>query len=217
MPDVENHTTTSNEPQIMFTKYSSYLVSDLKHLKGPNGAYLPVQPVMALCRCGKSKHKPYCDGSHSKIGFSGDKDPKRWPDKLRNHAGKDITIHYKLGVCSHDESCVKGLPAVFDRNRKPWINPDGASVGEIISIIEKCPSGALSYTIGSKRYQDLDREPMIEVAENGPLKVVGGILLKDDINSKPECHEHYCLCRCGASKNKPFCDGTHSDIGFSDR
>jgi hypothetical protein len=102
------------------------------------------------------------------------------------------------------------------RKGKAWINPDAATVKAIIDTIEQCPSGALSYRIGSRRYADLDRAPSITVSKDGPFEVVGRIRLKDDLDSKPESEEHYCLSRCGASLNKPFCDGSHHDIEFTD-
>lgn len=79
-----------------------------------------------------------------------------------------------------------------------------------------CPSGALRYTKEGVLYKDQDREPAITLAKNGPYRVVGGPELRDVNNSKPESKEHYTLCRCGGSKNKPFCDGTHWDINFMD-
>jgi CDGSH-type Zn-finger protein len=171
---------------------------------------------MSLCRCGVSKNKPYCDGSHTASGIDGEKKTGRLKDKVHSFAGKDITIHDNRGVCSHDRSCVELLPSVFTKGRRPWINPDGASVREIVAVIEKCPSGALSYTIGNITCTTLDRPPAIKVAKNGPLEITGGIILKDDMGSKPQSPEHYTLCRCGGSKNNPFCDGTHHANGFSD-
>lgn len=196
-------------PQIIFTKYSPYMITDLKSLKDEKGDALETGTVISLCRCGYSAYRPYCDGSHAKVGFVGEKADDRTPDKLKDYKGKDITIHDNRGVCSHDGSCIKLLPAVFRSKERPWIDPDGASVSEIISTIEKCPSGALSYTIGSRRYQDLDQMPSVTALENGPLVVTGGIIIKDDMESKSECSEHYTLCACGKSKNKPFCDGSH--------
>ncbi|HNZ52790.1 MAG TPA: CDGSH iron-sulfur domain-containing protein, partial [bacterium] len=77
------------------------------------------------------------------------------------------------------------------------------------------PSGALSYTVDGVCYKDLfDRDPAIKVAKGGPLMVEGYIEFKDDQNSCPESKEHYCLCRCGQSKNHPFCDGAHLSCGF---
>lgn len=201
---------TGSIPQIIFTKYSPYMITDLKFLVDESGNQLETGPVISLCRCGYSAYRPYCDGSHAKVGFVGEKADDRTPDKLKDYKGKDITIHDNRGVCCHDGSCIKLLPSVFRSKERPWINPDGASVGEIIDVIEKCPSGALSYTIGTRRYQDLDDGPAVKAIENGPLYVTGGIVIKDDMQSKPECQEHYTLCACGKSKNKPFCDGSHA-------
>lgn len=204
------------KPEIVFTKYTPYMVSGLEDFTNSKGEKLEVRSVMSLCRCGLSKNKPYCDGAHTAEGIDGEKQPGRAKDKVRSFVGENITIHDNRGVCSHDQSCVKGLPSVFEKGRRPWINPDGASVKEIIETIEKCPSGALSYTIGRHKCTELDREPAIRVAQNGPLEVVGGIILKDDQETKPQSPEHYTLCRCGGSKNKPFCDGSHWNNGFSD-
>ena len=121
---------------------------------------------MALCRCGASTSKPFCDGSHGRIGFTDEKDSDRVPDCVKDYAGRNITIHDNRGVCSHDGACIRGLPGVFDREAKPWIDPNGAARHEIIETIERCPSGALSYSLEGKRYKDLDREPMITVASS---------------------------------------------------
>ncbi|UCH92411.1 MAG: CDGSH iron-sulfur domain-containing protein [Candidatus Aminicenantes bacterium] len=204
------------KPEIVFTTTTPYMVSHLENFYNSRGEKMETKPVMVLCRCSESKNKPYCDGTHTAKGIDGEKKPGRAKDKVRNFAGKDITIHDNRGICSHDRSCVNLLPSVFEKGRKPWINPDGASVREIVSVIEKCPSGALSYTIGHITCTALDREPAIKVAKNGPLEITGGIILKDDMNSTPQSAEHYTLCRCGASKNKPFCDGSHHENGFVD-
>jgi CDGSH-type Zn-finger protein len=204
------------KPEIVFTKTTPYMVSGLESFFNSRGEPLETKPVMVLCRCGESKKKPYCDGSHNAKGIDGEKKPGRAKDKLRSFVGKDLTIHDNRGVCSHDRSCVNLLPSVFTRGRIPWIDPNGASVREIVAVIEKCPSGALSYTIGNITCTSLNREPALKVAKNGPFEITGGVLLKDDINSKPQAPEHYTLCRCGGSKNKPFCDGTHHENEFCD-
>lgn len=208
----------SNEkpkPMIVLTKYSNYLVTDLETLEKSDGTKLKTDPVTALCRCGHSKHKPFCDGEHSRhSGLNEVKKKDRRADQVKAYEGKDITIYDNRGVCSYDSSCTRLLPTVFKKKDRPWIDPDGASVAEIIDTVEKCPSGALSYGIGSRRYQELDREPAIRTKKDGPLEITGGILLKDDQGCQPECKEHYTLCRCGNSKNKPFCDGGHEEHGF---
>lgn len=210
------------KPLIAFTKFTPYHIVDLEKLRNSKGERLETTPVTTLCRCGHSTDKPYCDDTHTEIDFSGERNPDRVPDRIDEYIGKAITIVDNRGVCAHKGACTDNLPQVFipydqrTDESMPWIEPDNASIKEIIATIEKCPSGALSYKIGQRRYQDLDQEPGITVAKNGPLEVVGGVLLKDDEASKPECKEHYCLCRCGASFNKPFCDGSHWDIDFKD-
>ncbi len=195
-------------PSIVFTKYNPYLVTGLGKLIDSNGNNFEIRPVMSLCRCGQSKKKPYCDGTHVKDGIKGEKEEGRVKDRVRNYVGREITIHDNRGVCSHDGSCLY-LPNVFNKYARPWIDPDGAPAEKIIETIRKCPSGALSYTINGIHHASFESEVMIKAAKNGPFEVYGGIELKDDVGSKPQCEDHYCLCRCNHSKNKPFCDGSH--------
>ncbi|MHC4278522.1 MAG: CDGSH iron-sulfur domain-containing protein, partial [Planctomycetota bacterium] len=75
---------------------------------------------------------------------------------------------------------------------------------------------ALNYAKDGVLHKDQGREPVIEVTKDGPYRVVGGIELNDPVDSQPESREHYTLCRCGGSKNKPFCCGEHWHIGFED-
>ena len=197
------------EPSIVFTRYTPMLAVDVESLRSEDGKEYPLEQVTALCRCGKSKNKPYCDGSHNEKGLNEIKSEKRKPDLTRDYTGKDIIIHFNLGVCSHNGACVRGLPEVFNVRRKPWIMADNAPVEEIIETIKKCPSGALSYTIDGIKYTNFKDKQEIVIQKNGPYQVGGGIVLKDDQGSKPEIATQYELCRCGLSKNKPFCDGAH--------
>jgi len=105
---------------------------------------------------------------------------------------------------------------VYDLNEEPWIDPDGATAEDIINTINICPSGALSYTIDNVERSDHVRGPMITVTKDGPYAVTGGIELVDHPLGEGASTECYTLCRCGESKNKPFCDGTHWRIGFKD-
>ncbi len=206
----------SDIPIIVSARYGPLYVVDVEKFVGSSGRELDTEPVMSLCRCGGSEHKPICDGSHCKeqFVFVNEKDPDRHPDQNKEYLGDNIIVLFNRCVCSHSAECLDGLPAVFNLKQRPWIDANGASVKEIIETIEKCPSGALSYIIGSRRYQDLIRVPALHLRPNGPIETVGGIILKDVNRSLPECEEHYCLCRCGSSKNKPFCDGSHQDVDF---
>lgn len=207
---------SAKKPCISFTKTTPYKVVGLENLIGPTGEKLPTREVMLLCRCGLSQKKPCCDGKHTETGIDGEKLPGRLKDKVHSFKGKEITIHDNRCVCSHDGSCLALLPSVFMKGRRPWINPDGASKEDIIATIEKCPSGALSYTIDGVLYDSLNREATIKIALDGPLEITGGIIIEDDQQSTPQSAEHYTLCRCGASKNKPFCDGSHYLVDFAD-
>ena len=159
---------------------------------------------------------PYCDGSHLKIGLSDEKERDRIPDRSDSYKGKEITIHDNNGVCAKRGHCSGNLPSVFNSKREPWIDPDAESADAIAQIIEMCPSGALSYTKDGILHKDLDRKPEITVLKDGPYEVVGGPELRDPGGSSPESKEHYSLCRCGDSKNKPFCDGQHKKTKFKD-
>ena len=208
--------TKNEKPTIEATLNGPYIVRNLKIIKNSRGELIRTEPEMWLCRCGKSSHKPFCDGTHAEIGFSSDKLEGRVPDRMDEYVGEEITIHDNRGVCSHAGYCTDNLPSVFIMGKEPWIDPNGARAEEIVRAIKMCPSGALSYTKDGVLYKDQDRESAITLTKNGPYRVVGGPELKDVNDSKPESKEHYTLCRCGGSKNKPFCDGTHWYIKFVD-
>ena len=216
----------TNGPYILISDMEPKVVENLQNSKGES--LFTIRGV-SLCRCGASNNKPFCDGTHSKIGFSSENkeesanDNDHHPivkDKRKNYVGKGITIHDNRKICSHAAECVNNLPSVFKLNARPWISPDAAETKEeIINTIRKCPSGALSYSIDGIEYQDQnERMPMITVSKDGPYLVTGGIDLSGDSIQWAEgaSKEHYVLCRCGASNNKPFCDGMHRVINFKD-
>jgi CDGSH-type Zn-finger protein len=193
-----------------------YLVKNLQSLKNSNGAdILPDKKIIALCRCGKSDNKPFCDGTHAKVGFSSATDNPT-TGKWQDYVGKQITIHDNRHLCAHAGNCTQGLDSVWRMGKKPWIDPDGASVEAIIAVIEQCPSGALSYSMDGKQIDQEAAADSINVSKNGPYNVAGEIALKDPSRDTDDVPGRYALCRCGASKNKPFCDGSHWDIKFKD-
>lgn len=202
--------TEKKKPAIIFTKFSPYTVTGIESIEDSLGKKIDVPPVVNLCRCGETKDKPFCDGSHCSKGIDSSKRPDRAEYKWKDYRGEKITVHFNLGVCSHDGSCVKMLPAVFNVNRRPWIMSDAATPEEIISVIHKCPSGALAYTVeGTTHKHTYNGAPKIRTQHKGQIELWGGIEIKDDQGTQPEAADHYVLCGCGCSKNKPFCTGEH--------
>jgi len=211
-----------------------YLINDMQpkvvyNLQNFKGEPLSTTVGIALCRCGASKNKPFCDGTHNVIGFSSgnrtldeNDDTKKIAikDKRRNYPGKEITVHDNRKICSHAAECVNNLSSVFKLGSRPWINPDASKMNDIIDVVRRCPSGALSYSIDGVEYRDPEeqRNPIVTVLKNGPYHITGGIeLIGENIQfGEGASKEHYTLCRCGASENKPFCDGAHKSSKFND-
>ena len=209
-------TKPDSKPTIECASNGPYIVENLENLQNSKGDRIPTKPVIALCRCGGSANKPFCDGTHSKIGFSGAKVSDGRKDVRKNYAGRKITIHDNRSICSHAGFCTDRLNSVFRLKAEPWIDSDAALAEEIIETIKKCPSGALSYSVDGIEHRDQDREPMVMVSKDGPYCITGGAELTGEPRGAGASEEHYTLCRCGGSKNKPFCDGTHWRIGVKD-
>jgi len=203
-------------PKITCAPNGPYLLGDVPGLRRASGEAWPAAQSIALCRCGGSKNKPFCDGTHGKNGFRDDNtaDPAR--NRRNAYAGKRITIFDNRAICAHAAFCTDELRSVFRHDDTPWIDPDGAEVDRVIATIRKCPSGALSYAIDGVEAPPPRRSPMVTVTDHGPYAVTGGIDLVDGKFGNGASREHYTLCRCGASKNKPFCDGSHWNVGFKD-
>jgi CDGSH-type Zn-finger protein/truncated hemoglobin YjbI len=214
------------DQQIQVAHNGPYLVTNARTLSDWLGQPLPVRPQMALCRCGGSGIKPYCDGTHAAIGFTDAKDPQRVPDRRDTHVGQQVTIFDNRGTCQHSGFCSDRLATVFRVNQDPFVAPSGGRMDEIIRAVRDCPSGALSYAIdGVEARDEVDyhgtRRPMIEVSKDGPYRTTGGIPLVDAEGAEVARNEgasleHYALCRCGHSQNKPFCSGMHWYVEFRD-
>ncbi|MEO6314175.1 MAG: (4Fe-4S)-binding protein [Chitinophagaceae bacterium] len=143
------------------------------------------------------------------------------PEKIHEYSNSSITIIWKPEICIHSKICWHGLRSVFDPARRPWILPDAADSATIMAQIDKCPSGALSYL----KKDVADRpDPIavtppenvtnIECLPDGPLLVTGAVRVKKADGTEEIKTGAVALCRCGASKNKPYCDGGHKTIGF---
>lgn len=193
------------------------LVSGEVSVEKSDGTPIPANASLALCRCGGSKNKPFCDGSHNHNGFSGDRLADRPADRQEAYRGEKTTIYDNRGLCAHAGVCTDNLKGVFRLGEEPWIDPGGDSAERILDIIERCPSGALSCTIDGVDYNgDPDGPAQIRIVKNGPYAVAGAVELVNTQWGQGAAQKHFTLCRCGASKNKPFCDGSHWDVGFTD-
>lgn len=136
---------------------------------------------------------------------------------IKEYSNGELTVVWKPKRCIHAAICVNALPKVYDPNKKPWIEPENASIDELKSQIDKCPSGALTYYIKgeSENIKDMASNTRVEVMANGPLLVHGTLEVKDAGGKTESKSGVTALCRCGASDNKPYCDGAHKKIDFT--
>ena len=128
---------------------------------------------------------------------------------VKRYSGAKIEIAFDMGRCIHARNCYLKLPAVFDPARRPWVDPDAASSEDIAAMIRTCPSGALTY----RRLDGAADEPApginrLSVLENGPNALHGNLVVTGEAMTRAT------LCRCGKTKNPPFCDYGHVEAGF---
>lgn len=135
----------------------------------------------------------------------------------RAYTAEAITVYYNKDRCIHFAACVRGLPEVFDTTVKPWIQADKADADKVAEVVRHCPTGALHYVLQAGPPEQ--PEPTtIDVRQNGPNFLRGDLTIAAPTSADPAGTVHdtrAALCRCGGSKNKPFCDGTHREIGFT--
>lgn len=200
----------TDRPTIEERENGPLVVKGLARLTGSDGAEIEVKPVMALCRCGGSSNKPFCDGSHKSNGFESRGGTPAGKDVLLSYRGEHLTVLYNPRLCSHAAECGKRAPRAFDPTQRPWINPDLASVEKLEEVVRACPSGALQI---EGRGHLLPESAGITVEENGPYRVIGAEIDADPAGEGASA-EKKVLCRCGLSGNKPYCDGSHRDAGW---
>jgi uncharacterized Fe-S cluster protein YjdI len=135
----------------------------------------------------------------------------------KKYTNGEVTIVWKPDLCIHSTNCFRGLGEVFDPKKKPWVEPQGASTERIIAQIKKCPSGALSYFLNAEAQGpvNVEAETIAEPTPNGPLLVYGNVTVKDANGTLHKRNNVTAFCRCGASQNKPYCDGSHKKINFA--
>lgn len=180
----------------------------------------PTKPEYLLCRCGKSKNKPYCDGSHIKGEFDGEEvaDPTRiFFDMAQTYEGPLVDLHDAEELCSGAGFCYRsgGTWDLTEYNDK---------ISKELAIQQSCdcPSGRLVIEDKKKGVIETEFEEVIsivqepEIGMSGPLWVKGKIEIESASGSQYEKRNRVTLCRCGKSNNNPFCDRTHHQIEFND-
>jgi CDGSH-type Zn-finger protein len=181
-----------------------FKVSNLKSL-GYCGTDIKVEGDCYICRCGQSKKAPFCDGSH-KENFSGEKLVEKNID-LMVWEGKKLKTFFNPNACMHAGYC----RPLKELREKEGSDQSDATAREIIKIVHACPSSALSFETVDPIDQDQESSNyQLEIIEGGEIRVSGSF---EPVNfSLQERQEttKATLCRCGLSKNKPYCDAAHS-------
>lgn len=135
--------------------------------------------------------------------------------RSRTYHGDQVDVTYELRRCIHAEECVNRLAAVFDKNKKPWIETNNAPPEQLIETILHCPTGALHFERkDGGANESAPTHNTIQLVEDGPLYVKGDVTIIQSDQTLILKDTRVALCRCGASNNKPFCDNTHKSINF---
>ena len=223
--------TSANEavegPRIRVSNHGPYLVSGGPQLTSrepildqagaavawTEGVTRKTAASYALCRCGQSRNKPFCDGSHQKIAFDGACTADRAPGATRR------TTYVGVGIVMTDDESLCAGYAFCDSHGGVWREIAQAADPAVRQRVERqvahCPSGRLQFTSGAAETPvETPYPPTIATIPNGPLWVLGGIPVEMADGFAYEVRNRQLLCRCGASQNKPFCDGSHRDANF---
>ncbi len=161
----------------------------------------------------------------NKVSKSELTDFKKNKETVKEYGNGEITVFWKAELCIHSANCLIGLPEVFNTRKRPWINVHASDSKEIMKIIDTCPSRALTYLKSSKFVTSKPRKSpkmkskfaRVQILKDGPALITGNFIIRDARKKKVKVeNEVAAICRCGASKKKPFCDGTHLAAGFKD-
>lgn len=185
------------------------------------GESLTVGRSYMLCRCGRSANKPFCDGTHAKIGFVGDDTATREPyaAQAETFEGPAMALTDAQPLCAFARFC--------DRDGDVWNNVTTARSQDATETfarqVGQCPSGRLvAWDLSPRAPTEPDLPPSLVLVEDpskgvsGPIWLRGGVEVVGSDGTAYEVRNRVTLCRCGQSKNKPFCDGAHASVGFKD-
>lgn len=195
--------------------------ADGSHLEYHRVREFDTKETYALCRCGHSKHMPFCDGTHARIGFDGTETADRTPylQRADQYPGPELDL-LDDNRCAFARLCHRGGVDVWNLTEQAdTVDMERQAIGGSWN----CPTGRLEHhddETGEVFEQNLVAGITIledpQEGASGPLFVHGGITLSSSDGESYEQRNRYALCRCGASTNKPFCDAMHDSIGFND-
>lgn len=168
------------------------------------GEPLEVEGDAWLCRCGQSTNAPFCDGTHRKVGFSGT-GTEREPKPITVWEGRTMRTHFNPNACMHVFSC-KPLKAL----REAELAGDDAAAQEIMKVVGECPSGALTFErkTAPSEPEPPERACDVDIMEGGEIRLQAPFDINVELQERQPA-DRATLCRCGLSKNKPWCDGRH--------
>ena len=209
---------TKNGPYIVSASIplgEKIIVSDAEGIsyEWREGKKYPLQQKYALCRCGQSKNKPFCDGTHMKVNYNGTETARKGPylDQAKEFTGPVLDLTDAPTMCVHARFCDRagGIWKLTEQSD----DPEAREIA--IEEARDCPSGRL--VVWDKEGNEIEPEfePEIVLVEDpfegvsGPLWVRGGITIECADGTTYEVRNRVTLCRCGKSANKPFCDGSH--------
>jgi CDGSH-type Zn-finger protein len=194
----------------------SKVLSDKREAIGWNvDDELAEEDEMWLCRCGNSTNKPYCSDAHLDVPFDGTETAatNSYEERAEVLGGTEVQIVDDRSVCTHASFCSSKITNAW--KAAELIDDDEELRDTIVKMVSRCPSGALTiYRNGVPVEPNLPLE--IRVQQDGPLLITGGVTVKRADGQTFEMRNRIALCRCGQSSNKPLCDGTHKEIGFTD-
>jgi len=134
-----------------------------------------------------------------------------------SYPGKAVSVEWNERLCIHIAECGRAKGDLFVGGRQPWCQPDLVDLEDVIDIVERCPSGALTYEVNKKTVKESpEKENTVMVSYNGPYFLRGDLNIEGTSSNMKGTMFRAALCRCGASKNKPYCDNSHKTIGFKD-
>jgi CDGSH-type Zn-finger protein/uncharacterized Fe-S cluster protein YjdI len=137
--------------------------------------------------------------------------------KVFDYDGAEADVHWDGRLCIHIGECGRAKNDLFVSGRQPWCQPDQVSPDEVAEVVNRCPTGALTYERKEGGAGEAaDAENVVSVMYNGPLYVRGDLRVDGAAEDMSGVGFRAALCRCGQSKNKPFCDNSHEEAGFKD-